>query len=375
MPNSASRKNGAATPGQRKLPRHGLVEGELPERGRPRNRAIWPGQNRYGLGMTILVTGGAGYIGAHVVAALREDDRGVVVVDDLSSGQRERVQDVPLFELDIAAPQSAEALAAIMAEHRVDAVIHLAAKKRVDQSVRKPLYYYQQNLTGLSNLLAAVCRTGVRRLVFSSSAAVYGETSAGQVSEQAPTEPVNPYGRTKLVGEWMCSDLANTGALDVVLLRYFNVAGAAGPELRDPTVQNLVTIVIDQLNRGRQPVIFGADYPTADGTCVRDFVHVVDLADAHVAALAAMEAGAVTGSAVFNVGTGEGGSVRAVVEQLISLSGMPLIPVVEGRRPGDPASVVAAVDLIRERFGWTAKAGLAEILVSAWAAQQPRSSH
>jgi UDP-glucose 4-epimerase len=215
---------------------------------------------------------------------------------------------------------------------------------------------------------------GVRRLVFSSSAAVYGDTAASQVDEDEPTEPVNPYGRTKLIGEWLCRDLALTGALDVIALRYFNVAGAARPELGDPAVMNLVTMVIDRLRQGMPPMIFGNDYPTPDGTCVRDFVHVRDLADAHVTAVDALAASSVTGFEAFNVGTGVGGSVQQVVDRLVELSGLVVEPMLLGRRAGDPAAVVASADLIRRRLGWSARAGLQEILDSAWAADAPTRS-
>ena len=322
--------------------------------------------------MAILVTGGAGYIGAHVVAALTEAGRGVVVVDDESTGSRERIPGTPLELLDVAAPDALDALARIMTAHDVDAVIHLAARKRVDESVGVPLWYYQQNVGGLQNLLTAMVAAGVRRLVFSSSAAVYGETSQSQVSEVSPTAPVNPYGRTKLIGEWLCRDVARTGALDVIALRYFNVAGAARPNLGDPAVMNLVTMVIERLRRGLPPVIYGDDYATPDGTCVRDFVHVRDLADAHLTAVDALADGRVTGFDAFNVGTGEGGSVREVVERLVELSGSGVTPVIAERRAGDPAAVVASAALIGDRLGWKSRADLREILDSAWAADAPR---
>lgn len=316
--------------------------------------------------MTILVTGGAGYIGAHVVEALTH--RSLIVVDDFSTGSADRIPGVDVVEMDIAAPWVVDELAELMRKRRVRAVVHLAARKRVDESVARPLYYYQQNIDGLHNVLNAMVRTGVRRLVFSSSAAVYGETSIGQVPESGPMLPVNPYGRTKLVGEWLCRDLAAAGELDVVALRYFNVAGAGRPELGDPAVLNLVTMVIDRLRRGEAPIIFGEDYLTPDGTCVRDFIHVADLADAHGMALEALMDGSVSGFEVFNVGTGRGASVRQVVHQLVELSGLDIEPVIAPRRAGDPATVVASVELVKQRLGWRTQSDLECILTSAWEA-------
>ncbi|MCW5953117.1 MAG: UDP-glucose 4-epimerase GalE [Propionibacteriaceae bacterium] len=316
--------------------------------------------------MTVLVTGGAGYIGAHIVEALA--GRPVVIVDDLSTGSVDRIPGADVVVTDVAASGAPALLGALMRERQVDAVIHLAARKRVDESVARPLFYYRQNVDGLRHVLEAMVQAGTRRLVFSSSAAVYGETGAAQVRESDPTTPVNPYGRTKLIGEWLCRDLVTAGLLDVVALRYFNVAGAGRADLGDPAVMNLATMVIDRLLRGESPMIFGDDYPTPDGTCVRDFVHVVDLADAHRAALDALSNGTLSGFEVLNVGTGRGASVRQVVEQLITLSGQALAPVLASRRPGDPAAVVACADRIGQRLGWKARSGLTEILTSAWQA-------
>ncbi len=316
--------------------------------------------------MAILVVGGAGYIGAHVVASLA--GHLPVVVDDLSTGSAERIPGVELAVADVAAPDAPESLASLMRDRQVDAVIHLAARKQVDESVARPLYYYQQNVAGLRNVLDAMSRAAVRRLVFSSSAAVYGETEAERVLESDPTLPVNPYGRTKLIGEWLCRDLVMAGELDVVALRYFNVAGAGDPKLGDPSIMNLVTRVIDRLRRGEAPMIYGEDYPTPDGTCVRDFIHVADLADAHRVAVEALADGSVSGFEVFNVGTGQGASVRQVVRSLVALSDMEIEPKIAPRRPGDPSSVVASADRIERRLRWKARSSLEDVLVSAWEA-------
>lgn len=319
--------------------------------------------------MSILVTGGAGYIGAHVVRVIQGSGREAVVVDDLSTGSATRTGSTTLVRLDVADPASVGPLTEEMRRHRVDAVVHLAGRKRVDESLVRPVHYYRQNVAGLANVLAAVEAAGVERLVFSSSAAVYGPTSSPRVDEDAPTAPANPYGETKLVGEWLVRAAARASGLRAVSLRYFNVAGAGWPELGDPTQQNLVTRALARLARGEGPELFGTDYPTADGTCVRDFVHVLDLAEAHVAALDHL-AGTGDVPPVLNVGTGTGASVREVVDGLRRVTGVDVEPLVRGRRAGDPPCVVAAVGRIEAALGWRARAGLDEILTSAWDAWQ-----
>jgi UDP-glucose 4-epimerase len=198
---------------------------------------------------------------------------------------------------------------------------------------------------------------------------VYGATASSAVSETDPTVPVNPYGETKLVGEWLVRDAAKAWGLRGVALRYFNVAGAGWPELGDPVVMNLVTMVLDRLARGQQPLVFGDDYATPDGTCVRDFVHVLDLASAHIGALDYLDRDERPFD-VLNVGTGRGASVREVVELIGAVSGRDTTPEVVARRAGDPASVVASVDRITQTWGWRAQAGLREVVESAWTAWQ-----
>ena len=317
--------------------------------------------------MTVLVTGGAGYIGAHVVRMLVEAHRGALVVDDFSTGSRHRVSGAPIVELDVTQPHAVDLLAGEMASRGVTSVVHFAARKQVAESVARPAWYYLQNVTGLANVVSAMEQAHVQKLVFSSSAAVYGNPAVEVVPESAPTSPVNPYGETKLIGEWLVRDAARAWGLRGVSLRYFNVAGAGWPDLGDSVVMNLVTMVLDRLVRGERPQVFGSDYPTPDGTCVRDFVHVVDLARAHLAALDYLDRGDRPFD-VFNVGTGKGSSVLDVVGQLGAVSGLDSSPVVLGRRLGDPASVVASVDRIGSVLGWRAEAGLSEILSSAWSA-------
>lgn len=317
--------------------------------------------------MTVLVTGGAGYIGAHVVRLLRGAGRDVLVADDLSAGDAARIGDAVLLEIDLADSRSVDPLAAAMKHARVREVIHFAARKRVDESVARPVWYYRQNIGGLANVIAAMRATGADRLVFSSSAAVYGATTLPLVPEDAPTEPANPYGETKLAGEWLVRDAAVAGILRGVALRYFNVAGSGWPDLGDPGVLNLVTMVLDRLTRGERPRVFGIDYPTPDGSCVRDYVHVLDLARAHIAALDALD-WEHAGFDVFNVGTGRGASVLEVVARLGQVTGLDATPMIEARRPGDPPSVVASVDRIEAELGWRAEADLDEIIRSAWSA-------
>jgi len=319
--------------------------------------------------MTILVTGGAGYIGAHVVRLLVERGDDVVVVDDLSTGVASRVPGVPVVSLELSAPEAPEVLTRAMREHGVTAVIHFAARKQVGESVARPAWYYQQNVGGTANLVAAMEATGVDRLVFSSSAAVYGMPDVESVTEETEARPINPYGQTKLVGEWLARAAGVAWGLRFAGLRYFNVAGAGSPELGDPAVLNLVPMVLDRMARGESPKIFGDDYPTPDGTCIRDYIHVADLAQAHVSALAYLDREE-RDADVFNVGTGTGSSVRQVIDEIARVSGIDLDPEVLARRAGDPPRLIASNARITEAFGWRAEHDLADIISSAWEAWQ-----
>ncbi len=316
--------------------------------------------------MRVLITGGSGYIGAHVCRLLVDAGHVPVIVDDLVSGLRERIGDIPLYEFDLAAGDADARLASILRAERIDAVIHFAARKQVGESVDRPLWYYRQNLGGLATVLSAMVEAGVGALVFSSSAAVYGD-ARGRVDESAPAVPVNPYGETKLAGEWLVSGAARAHRLNAVSLRYFNVAGAGWPELADRAVLNLVPMVLERLGDGLAPRIFGDDYPTADGTCVRDFVHVLDVAAAHIAALESLAAPRVA-HRIYNVGTGRGASVREVVDGIRARHPGARSAVIDAPRAGDPASVVADVTRIEQELGWRATRTLDEILDSAVAA-------
>jgi UDP-glucose 4-epimerase len=319
--------------------------------------------------MTTLVTGGAGYIGAHVVRLLQQRGEDVVVVDDLSTGDASRIGGATLVELDLAACDAVDALTRVMTEHRVDAVVHFAARKQVGESVARPAWYYQQNVGGMANLITAMENAGVDRLVFSSSAATYGQPDVELVDEKLAGHAINPYGETKVVGEWLGRAAGVAWGLRFVALRYFNVAGAGWPELGDPAVLNLVPMVLDRLERGERPKIFGDDYPTPDGTCIRDYIHVLDLARAHLAALDYLDNDAREHDA-FNVGTGAGSSVREVIDEIGRVSGLDTTPDIEPRRPGDPALLVGSPVLIERTLGWKAEAGLPEIIASAWEAWQ-----
>ena len=317
--------------------------------------------------MSVLVTGGAGYIGSHVVRLLHQRSDSVLVVDDLDSGIKERIGTSQFLNLDVSAPGAAETLAEAIRKHEVTSVIHFAAQKQVGVSVQRPEFYYEQNIGGMTNLLSAMRETGVDRLVFSSSAATYGIPNVDSVNEETIAQPINPYGETKLIGEWMTANASRAWGLRAANLRYFNVAGAGWPELADTAVMNLVPIVFAALKAGKAPIVFGDDYPTADGSCIRDYVHVHDLAEAHLSALDYLEREDRKFS-TFNVGTGTGSSVFEVLAEIKRVTGIDFDIDIQARRAGDPPSLCANVSRIEEELGWKAKRGLAEIIESAWAA-------
>ncbi|GAA1007282.1 UDP-glucose 4-epimerase GalE [Streptomyces thermogriseus] len=315
--------------------------------------------------MSWLVTGGAGYIGAHVVRAMRDGGASVVVYDDLSTGSADRVPEgVPLI---VGSVVDRGPLEQAMRDHGVTGVVHIAAKKQVGESVERPLHYYRENVTGVQTLLEAMTAAGVDRIVFSSSAAVYGMPDVDLVTEDTPCVPMSPYGETKLVGEWLIKAAATAYGMRGVSLRYFNVAGAASPELSDTGVFNLIPMVFERLEAGEAPRIFGDDYATPDGTCVRDYIHVQDIASAHLAAARYLEQAPSGTALTLNVGRGEGSSVREMVDRILKTTGHEdVVPEVTGRRAGDPARVVASADRIRDELGWTARYGLNEMIESAW---------
>jgi UDP-glucose 4-epimerase len=314
--------------------------------------------------MNWLVTGGAGFIGSHVVRALLGAGQTVVVFDDLSTGAADRIP--PGVTLETGTVRDRTALDRVFAAHRFDGVVHIAGKKQVGESVAKPLWYYAENVEGLRTLLEATADAGVRRFLFSSSAAVYGDVDVPFITEDTACAPMSPYGETKLVGEWMIRDAALVHGLSYINLRYFNVAGAGAPELADPGVFNLIAMLFDRIEAGEPPRIFGDDYPTPDGTCIRDYIHIEDIADAHLAAVRRL-AGDEKTALTLNIGRGQGASVREIAELVLAETGTDLKPVVVDRRPGDVPVSISSAERIRTELGWSAQRGLPEMISSAWA--------
>ena len=317
--------------------------------------------------MRILVTGGAGYIGSHVVRALSSAGHSPVVVDDLSFGKQARIGDTPLFSFDLAGETGETELSALFDQQQIEAVIHLAARKSVAESVEKPDYYEQQNVGGVNNLLAAMKVSGIEKLVFSSSAAVYGSPEISKVDEEYPCKPINPYGATKLIGEQLISEAVSTWGLKAVALRYFNVAGAGYKDLADSSVANLIPIALNAFKDGQPVQVFGSDWPTPDGTCIRDYIHVSDLADAHVQSLDYLNQDSQK-YMIFNVGTGSGSSVLEVVKTLSEVVGQEIEVTRVERRAGDPAALAADVSRINREMSWQAKHNLLDIVQSAYQA-------
>ena len=313
------------------------------------------------------MTGGAGYIGSHVARILHQSGTPVVVVDNLSTGLDSRVLGLPTAHLELSDAGAVAALEQLITEHKVTAVVHLAALKQVGESVEKPEEYFLKNLGGQANLLTAMKNTGVKKFVFSSSAASYGMPDVEMVSENQTPEPINPYGQTKLIGEWMSQNAQTAWGLAHVSLRYFNVAGAGWPDLADTQKLNLIPIVFAAVRDGQKPKVFGTDYPTPDGSCIRDYVHVMDLAKAHVAAIDYLGQENRPFS-VFNVGTGNGSSVLEVMEQIKKTTGIDFEYELVSRRAGDPPRLVADVSRINKVMNWKSQNSLVEIVESAWKA-------
>ncbi|MEU5161492.1 UDP-glucose 4-epimerase GalE [Streptomyces sp. NPDC020875] len=317
--------------------------------------------------MTWLITGGAGYIGSHVVKAMTEAGEDVVVLDDLSTGNPARVPQGIVLERGTVLDRAF--VDRVLREHSIDGIVHLAGKKQVAESVERPLYYYRENVQGLETLLEAAADAGVTRFLFSSSASVYGMPDVDLVTEDTPCAPLSPYGETKLAGEWLVRAAGKAHSISTSCLRYFNVAGAATPELADTGVFNLVPMVFERIDAGAAPRIFGDDYATPDGTCIRDYIHVEDLADAHLAAarkLAEFSAEGEVRDLTFNIGRGEGVSVREMIGLIDEVTGNTVEATVTPRRPGDPAQVVACADLIHTELGWKARHEVRDMISSAW---------
>jgi UDP-glucose 4-epimerase len=317
--------------------------------------------------MTWLVTGGAGYIGAHVVRALRDAGLTAVVLDDLSSGHASFVpNDVAFVHGTIL---DGDLILGTLRRHDVTGVIHVAGFKYAGVSVQRPLHTYEQNVTGTAVLLAAMQEHGVDRIVFSSSAAVFGTPDVDLVTEETAKSPQSPYGESKLIGEWLLRDQGIAVGLRHTSLRYFNVVGSGDPSIRDTSPHNLFPLVFDALVEGRTPRINGDDYPTPDGTNVRDYIHVADLAISHVAAARRLDAGQPLEPA-YNLGSGEGVSVGEIMATVAAVTGIPFTPEIAPRRPGDPARIVATGELAARDLDWDMRHTLTEMVSSAWEARQ-----
>lgn len=315
--------------------------------------------------MTWLVTGGAGYIGSHVVRALLDAGIPTVVIDDLSSGHEGFVpSSVPFVHGSIL---DGPLLRDTLARHQVGGVIHVAGYKYAGVSVREPLHTYEQNVTGTATLLAAMEDCKVDRIVFSSSAAVYGTPDVDLVTEDTPKNPQSPYGESKLIGEWLLKDQGVARGLKHTSLRYFNVVGSGDESLYDSSPHNLFPLVFTALAEGRVPQINGDDYPTPDGTNVRDYIHVSDLAAAHVSAAARLDAGDAIEPA-YNLGSGDGVSVRQIMDAVADVTEIAFTPVIAPRRPGDPARIVATGELAARDLDWRMRHSLRDMVASQWLA-------
>ncbi|WP_417563422.1 UDP-glucose 4-epimerase GalE [Microbacterium sp.] len=322
--------------------------------------------------MTWLVTGGAGYIGAHIVRALAAAGLAPVVIDDLSSGHAEFVPDgVPFVRGSIL---DRDLVGLTLRTHEVQGVIHVAGFKYAGVSVQRPLHTYAQNVEGTRIVLEAMDAAGVADLVFSSSAAVYGTPDVPLVTEDLPKRPASPYGESKLIGEWLIADQGvATAASDRPLrhtsLRYFNVVGSGDPAVYDTSPHNLFPLVFEALVAGRRPKIFGDDYDTPDGTNVRDYVHVADIAAAHVVAAQRLASGAPIEPA-YNLGSQNGLSVKQIMDAMARVTGVAFTPEIAPRRPGDPDRIVATGELAVRDLEWANRYTVDEMVRSGWEARR-----
>ena len=314
----------------------------------------------------VLITGGAGYIGSHVVKRLLEKGIETIVLDNLQTGHREAVVGGTCIQGDIGDEQI---LQEIFAGHEIDSVIHMAADCLVGDSTKAPLKYFNNNVNKGLRLLGEMIERRVNKMVFSSSAAVYGNPSRVPIEEDSPALPINPYGETKLIFEKILESCKVAHGLQYISLRYFNAAGADPDGLigedHHPETHLIPTVLKALLRKGRKVSIFGTDYDTPDGTCIRDYIHIVDIADAHILALEALHAG--EGCDIFNLGNGNGFSVQQIIQATSQVTGR-TIPVRESqRRPGDPPVLIASPEKIRRRLGWNPQYGkLEEIIETAW---------
>jgi len=318
----------------------------------------------------VLVIGGAGYIGSHMVRALTREKIPVAVFDNLSTGHRSFVPNgVPFIKGDLQRPRD---IRDVFKRFPVDAVMHFAASCLVGESVEKPLKYYENNVLACVHLLKAMVDARVKRFIFSSTCAIYGEPKKVPISERNEKAPVNPYGQSKLMIENMLKDTSAAHDFSYITLRYFNACGAHASgqigERHDPETHLIPNILKVASGRSRQVSLFGDDYPTPDGTCVRDYIHVDDLAQAHLLALKALKRG--IRNEAFNLGIGKGYSVRQILKEAERVTGKTIKTVIGPRRPGDPAVLVAKPDKARQRLGWKPRKDLHDIIRSAWLWEQ-----
>ena len=314
-----------------------------------------------------MVTGGAGYIGSHVVRELLAAGIPVVVYDNLCTGIRAFVpDDVAFVEADLL---DTGALRLALAENSVSGVIHIAGFKFAGLSVEQPIHTYQQNVTTMMSLLDAMNAEGVHKIVFSSSSSVYGNAASGLVEEEHPFNPTSPYGESKVIGEWLLRNQGVATGLVHTSLRYFNVVGSGDPTLPDVSPYNLFSMVFAGLEENRKPVIFGNDYDTPDGTCIRDYIHVSDLAAAHVSAARRMERGEPIEQA-YNLGSGTGTSVAEMMASIARVTGNDFLPAIGPRRAGDPARVVASGEKAARDIGWSITWSLGNMILSAFEARK-----
>lgn len=321
--------------------------------------------------MTWLVTGGAGYIGSHVARAFLDSGIDVVIYDDLSTGSLDFVPDGAIFIEGSILDE--DALSHVFERNMISGVVSVAGYKYAGESVKLPFHTYTQNVSGLVSLLSAMHRAGVHNYVFSSSASVYGTPDVEVVTESCELAPESPYGQTKVIGEWLAQNMC---AIDsdwkFTNLRYFNVVGSGYPEIYDRSPHNLFPIVFDRLLDGQVPQINGNDYPTPDGTCIRDYIHVADLAISHVAAAQALEQG-VKLLPAYNLGSGRGSSVAEIMAEIAEVTGIAFDPIIAPRRPGDSARIVADGTAAARDIDWKMRHSLADMVRSAWESRRLHS--
>mgnify|MGYP006149775447 CR=1 FL=1 len=316
----------------------------------------------------VLVIGGAGYIGAHICQSLVDNGYSVRIFDDFSNGLHRRI-DGKFTDLVEASVLDRSAL--ISAMDGIDSVIHLAAKKAVEESVSNPLKYYEHNVGGTLNILAAMAVKKVKKIVFSSTAAVYAPSEKSAIDESDLLAPLSPYGATKVMAEELIKSVGAAEGFSTISLRYFNVVGSTKVEFADNSKDNLVPKVFAAIKRGESPEIYGSDYPTKDGTCIRDYIHVADLADSHLSALKRVESAIV--HEVYNVGSGKGYSVKEMIDQISLSMNKKLTPKLCPRRAGDIPQLIASISKIERELGWKPKRSLKEMIDSAWQAEAGNS--